>query len=104
KPKPKTGTTADVLGRYGAPSTARTYITRQEADRVWELLREMMKDPDSTFFAGSRFTDATRVNPHQAQLCKLKGHDWVEIGKSMFHTPIKRCVRCGEYDPPRKET
>jgi hypothetical protein len=29
-------------------------------------------------------------------------HDYVVIGTSMFHTDIKRCLRCGVFDPPRR--
>lgn len=36
--------------------------------------------------------------------CKMMGkHEWVVIGSTMYHTDIKRCTVCGEYDPPRRK-
>lgn len=48
------------------------------------------------------FDNPGQVNQTQAQLCKRIGHDWIVLAKTVYQTDVKRCARCGEYDPPRK--
>jgi hypothetical protein len=74
-------------------------LRRMSSDELWQEFNKAYGDM-------FRRNDDGTFSPASSQLCKARGdHDWLVIGHSMYHTEIKRCARCGVYDPPRtKET
>jgi hypothetical protein len=72
-------------------------------DELLRMMRAAMYDFDDTLKERMRKADIDMDGAGTAQPIDCAGkHDYVVIGTSMFHTDIRRCLRCGVYDPPRR--
>jgi hypothetical protein len=79
-------------------------LRRMSGDELWKEFNKAYGDMFQRDPARGTIHNWDDDDLGQGQLCKARGdHDWVVIGTSMYHTEIKRCARCGEYDPPRKK-
>jgi len=87
-------------------STTGRPLSWEDIRRAWDdLVRESVRSDDlfRAFSAAYPSHEVRTRRDQQSQLCKRLGkHDYVVISRSMYHTDIRRCVRCGEYDPPRR--
>lgn len=80
---------------------AREDLAKMSDQALWETLSRMAQSL-GTNLGGDGNTDPG-VYPKTVMECAKFGHSWVVIGTSMFHTDIKRCTGCGEFDPARRK-
>ncbi len=79
-----------------ASSNSTTTWQRADINRLWETLRRQVAWDDEDLIRAA--------TQHKPKINCFGIHDWVVIGTSMFHTEIRRCTTCGEFDPPRRKT